>query len=63
MVDELIGIESVMEMLVLVEKYNIKESREREAKKGGVEVEESYIQDTADFLRKLEQVGRLSEDE
>ena len=31
--------------------------------KEGVEKQESYIQDTADFLRKLEQVGRLSDDE
>ena len=28
MVDELIGIESVMEMLVLVEKYNIKDMKD-----------------------------------
>ena len=31
--------------------------------KEGVEKQESYIQDTADFLRKLEQLGRLGEDE
>ena len=29
----------------------------------GVEEQESYIQDTADFMRKLGQVGRLEEDE
>ena len=31
--------------------------------KEGVEKQESYIQDTADFLRKLREVGRLAEDE
>ena len=31
--------------------------------KEGVERQDSYVQDTADFLRRLQQVGRLQEDE
>ena len=55
MVDELIGIESVMEMLVLVEKYNIKDMKEALLLRM-----KSQVVDEKNFMGIVKQVEKLS---